>query len=36
MSMGKVVYKPYNKCISSVQNWMRTLLSSSCQLGLEV
>jgi len=33
---GKVVHRPYSSCISSVQNQMETLLSSSCQLGLEV
>ena len=33
---GKVVYRPYSSCISSVQNPMETLLSSSCQLGLRV
>jgi len=27
---GKVVHKPYSSCISSVENLMETLLSSSC------
>ena len=33
---GRVVHRPYSSCISSVQNPMETLLSSSCQLGLRV
>ena len=33
---GKVVHRPCSSCISSVQNQMETLLSSSCQLGLGV
>jgi len=36
MSMGKVVHRPCSKCISSIQNWIRTQLSSLCQLGLGV
>jgi len=27
---GKVVHRPYSSCISSIQNQMGTLLSSSC------
>jgi len=27
---GKVVHKPYSSCISSVENLIGTLLSSSC------
>ena len=30
----KIVYKPYNNCISSVQNLIRTLLSFLYQLEL--
>ena len=33
---GKVVHRPCSSCISSVQNQMGTLLSSFCQLKLEV
>ena len=33
---GRVVHRPYSSCISSIQNPMETLLSSSCQLGLRV
>jgi len=33
---GKVVYKLCSSCISSVQNQIGTLLSSSCQLRLGV
>ena len=33
---GKVVHRPYSSCISSIQNQMKTLLSSPCQLGLGV
>jgi len=33
---GKVVYRPYSSCISSIWNLIRTLLSSSCQLRLGV
>jgi len=29
---GKVVYRPYSSCISSVENLMGTLSSSFCQL----
>jgi len=29
---GKVVYRPYSSCISSVENLMGTLSSSLCQL----
>ena len=32
----RVVHRPCSSCISSVQNPMGTLLSSSCQLGLGV
>ena len=32
----KVVYRLYSSCISSVQNQMKTLSSSLCQLGLGV
>ena len=28
---GKVVHRPCSSCISSVENLMRTLLSSPCQ-----
>jgi len=28
---GKVVHRPYSSCISSVENLMRTPLSSPCQ-----
>ena len=30
---GKTMHRPCNSCISSVENKMGTLLSSSCQLG---
>jgi len=33
---GKIVHRPCSSCISSVQEWMRTLSSSSCQLRLGV
>jgi len=33
---GKVVHRPCNNCISSIQDLIGALLSSSCQLGLEV
>ena len=33
---GKVVHRPYSSCISSIENLMGTLSSSSCQLGLGV
>jgi len=33
---GKVVHRSYSSCISSVQNQIETLLSSSCQLRLKV
>jgi len=33
---GRVVYRPYSSCISSVQNLIGTLSSSPCQLGLRV
>ena len=33
---GKVVHRPCSSCISSVQNQIRTLLSSPCQSGLRV
>ena len=33
---GKVVHRPCSSCISSVQNQIGTLLSSSCQLRLGV
>jgi len=33
---GKVVHRPCSSCISSVENLIGTLLSSSCQLGLGV
>jgi len=32
---GKVVHRPCSSCISSIENLMGILLSSSCQLGLE-
>ena len=32
----KVVHRPCSSCISSIQNSIGTLLSSSCQLGLGV
>jgi len=32
----KVVHRPYSNYISSIQNQMETLWSSSCQLRLEV
>ena len=33
---GKIVHRLYSSCISSVQNQIGTLLSSPCQLRLEV
>jgi len=33
---GKVVHRPCSSCISSIENLMGTLLSSPCQLRLEV
>ena len=33
---GKIMHRLYSSCISSVQEWMKTLLSSSCQLRLGV
>jgi len=33
---GRVVYRLYSSCISSIQNPMETLLSSPCQLGFGV
>ena len=36
MIVGKVVHRPCSKCISSIQNWTRTPLSSPCQLRPEV
>jgi len=33
---GKVVYRSYSSCISSVQNLMETLSSSPYQLGVGV
>jgi len=33
---GKVVHRPCSSCISSIENLMGTLLSSSYQLGLGV
>jgi len=32
----RIVHKQYSSCISSIQNLTETLLSSFCQLGLEV
>ena len=31
---GRVVHRLYSSCISSIQNLMKTLSSSPCQLGL--
>ena len=31
---GKTVHRPCSSCISSIENLIETLLSSSCQLGL--
>ena len=32
---GKIVHRPYNSYITSVQNLIGTLSSSPCQLGLK-
>jgi len=32
----KTVHRPYSSCISSIENLMGTLSSSSCQLRLRV
>ena len=31
---GKIVHRPCSSCISSIENLIETLLSSSCQLRL--
>ena len=31
---GKTVHRPYSSCISSIENLIKTLLSSPCQLKL--